>query len=262
MIGVFDSGAGGLTVLSALRRRMPSHHFVYVGDTARAPYGRKPAVMVAEFAAQVTDYLCSLGAEGIVVACNTASALALRSVRAKCPVPVWGMVDAGVEAATRATTAGRVGVIATQATVASGAYQRRLADRGIAAWAQACPMLVHLVEEGLAESREADLMVRHYLSGMPPIDTLLLGCTHYPLLRGSLQRAVGARVQLVDGAEITADSVAAAFPPVAGGRAAVTYLVTGDPSAFHHTAAQVGGRDGTLHHLPVGKLRSTAPLAA
>ncbi len=202
MIGVFDSGVGGLTVLHALRKRLPQCDFLYVGDTARAPYGRKPAAMVTGYASEITDFLCERGVDAIVVACNTASAVALPELKQRCAIPVWGVVDAGVEAATQATRSGHVGVIATKATIASEAYQRRLEAHGLRVWARACPMLVHLVEEGLAESAEADVLVRHYLRGRPPIDTLILGCTHYPMLRAAVKRAVGAGVRLVDPAEV------------------------------------------------------------
>src|SRR4029077_20175362 len=135
---------------------------VYVGDTARVPYGRKPPEMVIGFATGIADFLCGLGAQGLVVACNPASAVALPSLIERCPVPVWGVIDPGVEAATRVTRTGNVGVIGTKGTIGSGAYQRRLEARGLKPWAQACPMLVHVVEEGLAESPEAELLAQQY----------------------------------------------------------------------------------------------------
>jgi glutamate racemase len=259
-LGVFDSGAGGLTVLSALRRRMPHRDFVYLGDTARVPYGRKPPEMVIEFAAGITDFLCGLGVEGVVVACNTASAVAIHMLRERSDVPVWGVIDPGVEAATRATRTGRVGVIGTKGTIASGAYQRRLQARGVNVWAQACPMLVHLVEEGLANSPEAEIMVRHYLRRRPEMDTLILGCTHYPLLREVLQRVAGDSVTLVDSAEVTAETVAKAFPPAAEcyGAGRVLHFVTGDPVAFAHTASSILEVDGRILPLPLTELNSHA----
>jgi glutamate racemase len=254
-IGVFDSGVGGLTVLQALRRRMPHHDFVYLGDTARVPYGRKPPEMVVEFAQGIAGFLCGLGVEGLVVACNTASAVALPKLQERCPVPVWGVIDPGVAAATRATRTGSVGVIGTKATVGSSAYQSRLEAQGLRVWARACPMLVHVVEEGLADSSEAELLVRHYLRGRPAIDTLILGCTHYPLLRGAIERVVGEEVKLVDSAEATADAVsrtvvAAALPEE--GR--VVHFVTGDAAAFAHTARVMGGVEGEIRLLPVSEL--------
>jgi glutamate racemase len=246
-------------VLQALRRRMPHRDFVYLGDTARVPYGRKPPEMVRSFALGITDFLCGLGVEGVIVACNTASAVALPSLAERSAVPVWGVIDPGVEAATRATRNKRAGVIGTKGTIASGAYQRRLEARGLSVWAQACPMLVHVVEEGLAGSPEAELLVRHYVDGRPEIDTLILGCTHYPLLKEPIQRAVGDGVVLVDSAEVTAEMVSQTFEPApqcfAEGR--VLHFVTGDPAAFAHTAKVIGGVEGEIVPLPLAEL---APL--
>lgn len=255
-IGVFDSGVGGLTVLQALRRRLPHRDFYYLGDTARVPYGRKPPGMVVEFAIGIADFLCGLGVEGLVVACNTASSVALPALMERSRVPVWGVIDPGVEAATRVTRTGSVGVIGTKGTIGSGAYQRRLEARGMRVWSQACPMLVHVVEEGLAESPEAELLVRQYLGGRPEIDALILGCTHYPLLRKVLQRAAGEGVSLVDSAEVTAETVSANFdrPPRTFELGRVAHLVTGDSLAFAHTAAVIGGVDGEIISLPVTEL--------
>jgi glutamate racemase len=259
-IGVFDSGVGGLTVLQALRRHMPHRDFVYLGDTARVPYGRKPPEMVVEFATGIADFLCGHAVEGLVVACNTASAVALPNLVERCAIPVWGVIDPGVEAATRASLAGAVGVIGTKGAIGSGAYQRRLEARGLRVWAQACPMLVHIVEEGLANSPEAEILVRHYLKGRPEIDTLILGCTHYPLLRKAIQRVAGDSVRLVDSAEVTGETVSKAFPPPPGPNGApfaqgrVVHYVTGDPLAFAHTAAVIGGVDGDIIPLPVTEL--------
>jgi glutamate racemase len=259
-LGVFDSGVGGLTVLQALRKRMPDRDFIYLGDTARVPYGRKPPEMVVEFAVGIADFLCGLGVEGLVVACNTASAVALPKLAERCDVPVWGVIDPGVETVTRTTITRSVGVIGTKATIASGAYQRRLESRGLRVWAKACPMLVHVVEEGLADSPEAELLVRHYLSGRPEIDTLVLGCTHYPLLRPVIQRALGSGVKLVDSAEVTADRVSATFGPLPRcyreGR--IIHYVTGDPLAFAHTATVIGGVAGEILTVEVGELKAAA----
>jgi glutamate racemase len=255
-IGVFDSGVGGLTVLQALRRRMPQRDFVYLGDTARVPYGRKPPEMVVDFATGIADFLCGMGVEGIVVACNTASSVAIPKLTERCPVPVWGVIEPGVQAAARAVKSGTVGVIGTKGTISSGAYQKRLEARGLKVWAQACPMLVHVVEEGLAESPEAELMVRHYLSGRPEIAALILGCTHYPILRNVLRKVLGDSVQLVDSAEATAETVCQAFSgetePTGPGR--VIHFVTGDPVAFDHTAKVIGGVEGEVIPLPVTEL--------
>lgn len=254
-IGVFDSGVGGLTVLKALRRAMPRRDFVYLGDTARVPYGRKPAAMVTAFAHGITEFLVRLGVEAVVVACNTASAAALPELRSAFDTPVWGVIEPGVEAARRLTRSGRVGVIGTQGTIRSGAYQRRLEAHGLEVWAQACPMLVHVVEEGLARSAEAEMLARHYLAQHPDLDTLILGCTHYPLLRGVIQRVVGDGVALVDSAEVTAEMVSAGLGEVCGSEpGSIVHFVTGDPLAFQHTAQVIGEVEGRIIPLPVAEL--------
>lgn len=257
-IGVFDSGVGGLTVLKALRRAMPHRNFLYLGDTARLPYGRKPPEMVREFALEIADFLAQKGAEGIVVACNTATAVALSDVqRELSPLPVWGVIEPGVEAAVRATKSGYVGVIGTKGAIRSKAYQSRLEARGMKVWAQACPLFVHLVEEDLADSPEAELVARHYLAQMPAIDTLILGCTHYPVLAPVLSRVLGPGVTLVESASVAAESVRATLGDDSGAQAGqITHFVTGDPVAYEHTAAVIGGVDGDIIALPLSGLRA------
>jgi len=254
-IGVFDSGVGGLTVLKALRRRLPCHDYLYFGDTARVPYGRKPREMVKTFAEQISNFLVDQGAEAIVIACNTASAASLPELADKLPVPVWGVIGPGVEAARRATKTGRVGVIGTRGTIDSGAYQRRLEAAGLQVWARACPMLVHVVEEGLANSEEADVLVRHYLSGRPEMDTLILGCTHYPLLRDAIQRVVGPDVMLVESAEAIASALADELGECTGrSDPQIRHYVTGDVVAYRHTAQVIGELDGEVLPLDVTSL--------
>jgi glutamate racemase len=246
-IGVFDSGVGGLTVLQALRRRMPAHDFLYVGDTARVPYGRKPREMVERFAREIARFLVRQDVSGIVVACNTASAAALPQLAEELPVPVWGVIEPGVEAARRLAPHGRVGIVATAGTVRAQAYQRKLEALGMTVWARACPMFVHLVEEGLADSPEAELLARHYLADRPELDALILACTHYPLLKAVLRRVVGDTVPLVDSAEATAEAVSAAlFSIPSGNRGKIVHYVTGDPLAYRHTATVIGGVDGDI----------------
>jgi glutamate racemase len=257
-IGIFDSGVGGLTVLKALRRKLPHRDFVYLGDTARVPYGRKPAAMVAEFAYGITEFLRETGVEGVVIACNTASAAALPELTAHFSIPIWGVIEPGVEAAARLTRTGHVGVIGTKGTIASGAYQRRLEKRGLSVWARACPMLVHVVEEGLANSPECDLLLGHYLKERAEIDTLILGCTHYPLLHDAIARAVGDSVALVDSAEALAQAVSMSAEDISGtssptfGR--IVHFVTGDPLAFAHTSEVIGEVAGEVVPLPVTEL--------
>jgi len=260
MIGVFDSGVGGLTVLKALRRAMPSRDFLYVGDTARVPYGRKPPEMVRGFAREIAAFLAERGAEGIVVACNTASAVALEDLQREfAPLPVWGVIEPGVEAAVRTTRSGSVGVIATRGAIASRAYQQRLEARGLRVWAQACPLFVHLVEENLADSPEAEVVARHYLEGHPEMDTLILGCTHYPVLMPVIARVLGPSVTLVESATVTAEWVRNALGDAAG-TGSITHFVTGDPIAYRHTAAVIGGVEGEIVALPASELAGARPI--
>jgi glutamate racemase len=254
-LGVFDSGVGGLTVLKALRKRLPRHDFIYFSDTARVPYGRKPKEMVRHFAYEIAWFLQQLDVRGIVIACNTASASALPQLAEEISVPVWGVIDPGVEAARRATKTGSVGVIGTKGTIASSVYQQKLEAVGLRVWAQACPMFVHLVEEGLADSGDAEVLARHYLAGMPDIDTLILGCTHYPVLAPVLQRVVGSAVTLVSSAEVTAEVVANAVKDqVSDGTSRVTHYVTGGVPAYQHTAEVIGGVEGKVIPLDVTRL--------
>lgn len=255
-IGIFDSGVGGLTVLKAMRRKLPHRDFIYLGDTARVPYGRKPAAMVAEFAFGITEFLRALDVEGVVIACNTASAAALPDLADRTPIPMWGVIDPGVQSAAGLTRSGRVGVIGTKGTIASGAYQRRLEQRGLTVWARACPMLVHIVEEGLVDSPECQLLLKHYLGDRGPIDTLILGCTHYPVLRDVIQTTVGDGVELVDSAEALAQAVNGSMSdePASGEQGKIVHFVTGDPLAFAHTAAGIGEVAGAIVPLPVTEL--------
>jgi glutamate racemase len=254
-IGVFDSGVGGLTVLKALHRAMPHRDFLYLGDTARVPYGRKPPEMVREFAREITRFLEAQGAEGVVVACNTATAVALPDLQREFTLPVWGVIEPGVEAALSATRSGFVGVIGTRGTIRSGAYQKRLEAKGLRVWAQACPLFVHLVEEDLADSPEAELLARHYLEDMPDIDSLILGCTHYPVLAPVLAKVLGPGVRLVESAVVAAESVRAALGDGdSPGVGSITHFVTGDPIAYEHTAAVIGGVEGRIIAMPVSEL--------
>jgi glutamate racemase len=218
VIGVFDSGVGGLTVLKELIRLNPSASYIYFGDTARLPYGSKSAETVARYAVSAAHFLRSRGAEMLVIACNTATALALNEIRQAVDVPVIGVVEPGADAAARISQARVVTVIATQATVGSHAYHRALQQRRIIAHEKACPLLVPLVEEGWIEHPVTEQVARIYLNeafdeGPAPADVLLLGCTHYPLLRGLLQRLVPPGVTIVDSAQSTAEAVAAHNSP-------------------------------------------------
>ena len=255
-IGVFDSGVGGLSVLSALVRRLPHEDFVYLGDTARLPYGSKPAAMVRGFAYELAAELVERGAKAIVVACNSAATASLPDLAVAAPVPVWGVVEPGVSAALAAHTGGPVGVLGTHRTIATGSYQARLAAAGVDAWARACPLFVPIVEEGVADGEIAELVARHYLADRPAdLRTVILGCTHYPALVPILRSVLGPEVTLVDSATATADVVADGLERLglarrgapAAGR--VLQLVTGDVESYCHVAAILGGPAGDVRHL-------------
>jgi len=211
-IAVFDSGIGGLTVVSALRDELPGEHIIYLGDTARVPYGGKSRATIERYGEETARFLVGQGAKMIVVACNTASALALPHLRDLFGVPVEGVIAPGVEAALSATRSGHVAVIGTKATIGSDAYAGALhaARPDIRVTSVACPLLVPLVEEGLFEDSVTDAVLRRYLAPLlaGDADTLVLGCTHYPLLAKAIARAVGPRISLVNSAANCARTVA------------------------------------------------------
>lgn len=207
-IGVFDSGLGGLTVAHAIMRRLPHESLVYFGDTARVPYGPKSPDTVRRYSREIAAFLLDQGVKAIVVACNTATAHALPMLRDELDVPVLGVVEPGARAAVRASTSGRIGVIATDGTIRSGAYVRaiHLASPEAQVTALACPLLVPLVEEGWTNHEATRLIAREYLEPFVEqgVDTLVLGCTHYPLIKPLIADVVGPGVRLIDSAEETA----------------------------------------------------------
>lgn len=251
-IGVFDSGVGGLTVLSELRRRLPDEATLYLGDNGRTPYGPRPADEVRALTAECVGWLLSQEIKLLVIACNTATSQALPQVRVQADVPVVGVVRPGAVAASAATRSGHVGVVATAGTVASGAYPAAIgeADARLTVSQQACPSLVPLVESGAIDGPEAEAEVRGYLepmlAGDPRIDTLLLGCTHYPILRPVFERVVGRSVAVVDSAFTTAIAVedlldALHARAASGGAADNRIATTGDVAAFTTVAERVFG---------------------
>jgi len=211
-IAIFDSGVGGLTVLAALRRRLPAEDLVYLGDTARVPYGTRSPEVVGRYARNNARFLASFEPKLLVVACNTVSAVALPELERSSRFPVLGVVEPGARAAA-ASGARHVGVIGTAGTVRSGAYQRALARLapGVRVSAVACPLFVPLAEEGWTSGDLPAAVARRYLEGLSRegIDALVLGCTHYPLLREAIAAAVGPNVALIDSAEATAEAAAA-----------------------------------------------------
>lgn len=223
-IGIFDSGVGGLTVLDAIRRRLPDEGVVYLGDTARVPYGTRSRATIERYALEDAAFLVQQGVKILVVACNTASAMARERLREEFDLPILSVIGPGARAAARATITGRLGVIATEATIESGAYERAIREAvaasgiggiggtgGIEIFSAACPLFVPLAEEGETDSPPARLLAEKYLAPLRRnrIDTLVLGCTHYPLLRGIISEAIGSGVEIVDSAAATAEETAA-----------------------------------------------------
>ena len=211
-IGIFDSGIGGLTVVREVRRRLPAESLIYFGDTARVPYGTKSPRVVYDFAFQDTRFLIGQDVKLVVVACHTVSSIALAALQEAFSLPILGVVEPGVEAALAATRNGRIGVIGTRATVLSGAYERSFsASRpGVSVFMQACPLFVPLVEEGWLEGDVTGRVAELYLEPIieKGVDTLVLGCTHYPLLKPVLQKVMGRGIVLIDSAEETGRTVA------------------------------------------------------
>jgi glutamate racemase len=210
-IGVFDSGIGGLTVVKALRELLPEEKIFYLGDTARVPYGGRSASTVERYSLEMTELLLKENAKAIVVACNTASALALKTLERTLPVPVVGVIQPGAQAAINATRNRHVGVIGTRATIGSGAYEKALhaLDPEVRVTSRACPLLVPLIEEGWLNDKLTDGVILRYLEPLinEEIDTLVLGCTHYPLLAGAIEGALSSKVKLVDSAQNCASAV-------------------------------------------------------
>jgi glutamate racemase len=246
-IGVFDSGIGGLTVVSALRQLLPNESIFYLGDTARVPYGGKSAATVQRYSREIAALLLEENAKTVVVACNTASALALPNLEETLPVTVTGVILPGARAAIARTRTGHIGVIGTRATIKSGAYERALQalNSDVRVTARACPLLVPLIEEGWLESPVTDQVIRQYLAALlkDGIDTLVLGCTHYPLLRGAIARIVGDEIALVDSAENCAVAVrdllaSRMLGAPETGRGSLRVALTDPPDAFLRVARE------------------------
>lgn len=249
-IGVFDSGMGGLTVLRALAARLPEEHFVYLGDTARLPYGTKSPDTVSAYALQATHLLLGEDVKMVVIACNTASAVALEALRgALAPVPVIGVIEPGARAGVAATHNKRIAVLATESTVRGGAYakaiHRFMADAEVTQLA--CQVFVALAEEGWTSTRATEAAVEDYLEPLfaraDAPDTLVLGCTHFPVLAAAIQRHVGNAITLVDSAETTAAAVAEALAQSAlqagagGGPRSIRFFATDSPERFARIGA-------------------------
>ena len=256
-IGVFDSGVGGLTVLRELRRQLPGESTIYLGDEARMPYGPRPGDEIVTFTREALAWFAGRRCKLVVIACNTATAVALDVVRDGSKVPIIGVVRPGAAAAISASARRSIGVLATTATVRSGAYARALRDLDPLADViqQACPALVPLIEAGKSGSAEAEAAVRGYVQPLltdggvvsPVVDTLLLGCTHYPLLREVIERIAGPAVRVVDSAATTALAVREVLLSHhllrAGGEPTHRVFATGPTDRFRDVARAIFGED-------------------
>ena len=239
-IGVFDSGLGGLTVAHAIMRRLPAENLIYFGDTARVPYGPKSPETVRRYSREISAYLIEQGVKAIVVACNTATAHALPILRDELDVPVIGVVEPGARAAVRATRSGHIGVIGTTGTIRSQAYVRAIhaENPDVRVTALACPLFVPLVEEGWVNHEATHLVAEEYLAPFvkDPVDTLVLGCTHYPLLKPVIGEVIGRSVRLIDSAEETAADARRMLEEnqltAAAGEGDYRFVASDDPQQF------------------------------
>jgi len=239
-VGVFDSGIGGLTVLQRIMEALPRENTVYLGDTARSPYGTKSAETVLRYSFENSDFLIQKGVKIVVVACNTSTAIALEALKESLSIPVVGVIEPGVKRALEKTSSKRIGVIGTEATIQSGAYTRALKalDPGVEVYSRSCPLFVPLVEEGWLDHPVVNMTVESYLGSLKQsgIDTLILGCTHYPLLKKAIRKFMGRGVELVDSAEETAKAVGAILRQRSLGRArgkgSASFFVTDVPDRF------------------------------
>ena len=255
-IGVFDSGVGGLTVLHEIAKLLPHENLVYLGDTARVPYGTKSPETVCQYAMEAADFLAGVGVRMLVVACNTASAVALDALQGRHDLPVIGVIEPGAKRAASLTRNARVGVIGTEGTIRSDAYARAIkaVNAGVEVISIPCPLFVPLAEEGWSDHEIARLAAEDYIGSLrDDIDTLVLGCTHYPLLKNTLQKVLGEQVVLVDSAEETAKIVAnGSAPPLQDDRRSGTirFFVTDVPTRFERVGGRFLGRPlGDVHQV-------------
>ncbi len=258
MIGIFDSGIGGLTVVKGVMDALPGYDIVYFGDTARTPYGTKSSRTVVEYALEDTEFLVKNGAKIIVMACNTASSVATEAVRAAFDVPVYEVITPAVDRCLEATKKGIIGVIGTRATINSGIYERKILEKKPDARVHCapCPLLVPLVEEGWRNKPETRMIVKKYLHPLKvrQIDTLILGCTHYPVLKDVIARKIGKRVAIIDSSTATAESIRqfAADNPQLDASFSKTdtarFFVSDITPHFQETAKSIIGRNIVLEH--------------
>ncbi len=260
MIGIFDSGIGGMTVARAVEQLLPGYPLLYFGDIARTPYGTKSPETIIEYSLRNTEFLLKKGATLIIIACNTASSVATERLLKEFQVPIIEVVTPAAEKAASKSRTGRIGVIGTRATIASNIYKRIITGLcpDYMVFSQACPLLVPLVEEGWINKRETKMILRRYLTPLKEmqVDTLVLGCTHYPLLKELIQKRIGSRVQLIDSSVETAlrlrellhsqpDLIAKGKRP----EVEHTYYVSDLTDSVNNMAARIFGRPMELRHI-------------
>jgi glutamate racemase len=260
-IGVFDSGIGGLTVVREIHRLLPHESTIYFGDTARVPYGPKSEGIVRRFALQNARFLTELGVKAIVIACNTASSVALQTLQDRFPLPVIGVIEPGVKAAVHATKSGNIGVIGTVGTIESEAYHRaiRRSKGRLRVFGQACPLFVPLAEEGWLTKESTYLIAKEYLTPLlrHHIDTLILGCTHYPLLKPAISKVLGQEITLIDSAEQTATELRSLLMErnmvsKQKSRPQQRYYVSDVPRRFREVAQRFLGKNiGPVHQIDI-----------
>jgi glutamate racemase len=261
-IGIFDSGIGGLTVARAIYERLPHESTIYFGDTARVPYGPKSPDTVRRYSLEILHWLLGQGVKAVVIACNTSTAHALDALQAESPVPVIGVIEPGARAAVAAMRRGPIGVIGTVGTIASNAYARAIqaARPGAAVEQKACPLFVPLVEEGWFEHPAAELIALEYLQPLKRanVDVMVLGCTHYPLLKPLLQRTMGPDIRLIDSGEETAATVQGALQSSglnapSSGTPAHRFVVSDDEARFRQVGSRfIGERLRKAEVVPLG----------
>lgn len=260
MIGIFDSGVGGMTVARAVEQLLPQFPLLYLGDIARTPYGTKSARTITEYSVENTRFLVQNGAKIIVIACNSASSVATDRLRQEFNIPIVEVITPAVEQAIAGSKKGRIGVIGTRATIRSNIYEQKIHEQkpDHKVFSKACPLLVSLVEEGWTDKRETKMILRRYLHDVKnqQIDTLVLGCTHYPLLKHLIQPRMGKQVTLIDSSAATAHFLknylekSTAFQPMAGHDPSRNrYFVTDLTETAEHIAARIFGR--TIRLLPI-----------
>ena len=243
-IGIFDSGVGGLTVVDALARRLPEETIVYVGDTARVPYGNKSKNRIQQYAQEITTWLSKEDCKIVIVACNTASALALKYLESIFSMPIIGVIEPGVKKGIQMSQNNKIAVLGTAATIRSNAYRKRInsVKPEASVISQACPLFVPLAEEGLTEGKIPNQIADHYLAAIKKagIDTVILGCTHYPLLKKTIRKTLGENVNLVDSSDAVVKNVISTLEKISGFSSSqigeIKCYVTDDPSSFNKFA--------------------------